>query len=75
MLHFFAQAGRLCHDTGPQRVHTHQIDVVGENHEIAGAEFPVDAARRVRQQQIADSQCRQRADGKRATRSIECPCK
>ena len=42
------------------------------NHEIAGAEFFIDAARRVRQQQIADAKRRQRPDGK-VTCSIECP--
>ena len=33
--------------------------------EIAGAEFLVDAARCVREQQIRDAKCRQRTDGKR----------
>ena len=43
----------------------HQIDVVGENHEIARVKIFIDATRRVCQQQITNTEGRQRAHGER----------
>ena len=42
-----------------QWICAHEIDVVGQHHEIAGEEFFIDAARRICQQQIRDAKYRQ----------------
>ncbi len=69
---FFVVSFRQIHETrqprnrrAAQRIGAHEIDVVGQNHEIARAEIFIDAARRVRQKQIGDAEGRQRARGKR----------
>ena len=38
----------------------HEIDVIGQHHEIARVEFFIDASRCIRQQQVRDAKCRER---------------
>ena len=54
-----------------QRVRPHEVDVVGQRHEIADLELRVDPAGCVRQQQRPDPQRREHAGRERGLRQVE----